>query len=535
MDVEGLDRKPYELLFQPDGVFLRVTKPVGSALIVTDTEVLDEVRRLHIHGFNANLIAEIVLKEDGKAYKIAETQVQEKINVQIEVTTSPDKMKAFILMRAPEGGGAVPFREQLYTALKDKGVVYGLDAETIDDLAKYPVYGQNIQVATGTIPVNGKNGAVTYLVELKKDVKPTILEDGTVDYKDMNIVENVSKGQIIARLSPPTPSKSGYMVTNIEIKGVDGKPAVFVKGKNLVISQDGNALISDIDGQVMYADGKISIFSTFEVKSDVDNSTGNIHVIGNVSVRGNVLAGFTIEAGGNVEVEGVAESATIRAGGNIILKRGMIGNSKGILSAGGDIISKYIENSIVEAKGDIKAEAIMHSDLKCGNKLELGGKKGLLVGGVSRVGREIEAKVIGSPMSTVTVLEVGIDPNLRERLKVLRAEVPPMDENLHKSNQAITLLKRLDSAGALTDDKREMLAKSTRSKFFYEAKLIEYKKEIVDIETRLQQEASGKVKVLGNAYNGVRVSIGSCSMYVKETLTYCTLYRDGADVRVGPL
>jgi len=41
MDMDGLDRKPYEILFQPDGVFLRVTKPVGSALIVTDTEVLD--------------------------------------------------------------------------------------------------------------------------------------------------------------------------------------------------------------------------------------------------------------------------------------------------------------------------------------------------------------------------------------------------------------------------------------------------------------------------------------------------------------
>jgi len=154
---------------------------------------------------------------------------------------------------------------------------------------------------------------------------------------------------------------------------------------------------------------------------------------------------------------------------------------------------------------------------------------------VTRVGREIEAKFIGSAMSTVTVLEVGVDPHLRERLKLLRTEVPAMEENLVKSNQAITLLKRLDSTASLTDDKRDMLAKSTRAKFFYEGKLMEYRKEILDIEARLQQEAAGRVKVLGSIYNGVRISIGSCSMYVKETLQYCTLYRDGADVRVGSL
>lgn len=177
----------------------------------------------------------------------------------------------------------------------------------------------------------------------------------------------------------------------------------------------------------------------------------------------------------------------------------------------------------------------MHSDIKCGGKLELGGKKGLLVGGVARVGHEVEAKVIGSVMSTVTVLEVGIDPLLRERLKFLRQEIPTMEENLTKSNQAITLLKKMDSAARLTDERREMLAKSTRSKFYYESHLREYRAEMQDIEGRLQQDVAGRIRVLGAAHNGVRVSIGSCSMYVKETIQYCTLYRDGADVRVGPL
>ncbi len=535
MNIEAMDQKPFEILYNAEGVFLKVNKPVGAGMLVTDVMVMDEVRRLKVHGFNTMIISDIVLKGDGKAYKIADTQTQEVISAQVEVTTSPDKMKAFLLLRAPEGGGTVTTQVQLHQSLKEKGVVYGIDMATVDDLSKYPVYGQNIQIAAGIAAVNGKNGSIIYLVELRKERKPTILDDGTVDYKDMNLIENVVKGQIIAKMNEPQPGIPGYMVTGLEIKALDGKPAVFQKGKNASISTDGSLLTADIDGQILYADGKISVFATFEVKADVDNSTGNIQVIGNVTVRGNVLAGFSIEAGGNVEIEGVAEGATIRAGGDIILKRGMIGNSKGILSAGGDIIAKYIENAIVEAKADIRAEAIMHSDIKCGNKLELGGKKGLLVGGVARVGREVEARVIGSPMSTVTIIEVGIDPHLRERLKLLKTEVPQMEENLVKSNQAIGMLKKMDSVTTLSDDRREMLGKSTRSKFFYESRLQEYKKEITEIEGKLQQEASGKVKVMGSAYNGVRISIGSCSMYIKETLQYCTLYRDGADVRVGQL
>jgi len=74
----------------------------------------------------------------------------------------------------------------------------------------------------------------------------------------------------------------------------------------------------------------------------------------------------------------VVEAAVIKADGDIILRRECRAWKRNIKS-GGDIIAKYIENSIIEAKGDIKAEAIMHSNVKCGNKLELSGKKGLLI------------------------------------------------------------------------------------------------------------------------------------------------------------
>ncbi|NLN64545.1 MAG: DUF342 domain-containing protein, partial [Clostridiaceae bacterium] len=395
------------------------------------------------------------------------------------------------------------------------------------------IYHLNILIAEGLVPINGKNGEINFLVDIHKDRKPIIMEDGSVNYRDLDYIESVHKGQKLCEMTQPTEGVDGRNVVGTLLRAVNGKPAKMIRGRHVYPGEDNLSLYSEIDGQVMYIDGKLSVFATYEVPADVDNSTGNINFIGNVTIRGNVLSGFVVEAGGNVEVAGVVEGATIKAAGNIILRRGMTGNAKGKLIAGGDIIAKYIENSTIEAANCIKAEAIMHSDVKCGNCLELGGRKGLLVGGITRIGKEIRAKVIGSYMATTTTVEVGIDPNTRERYRFLRAETIKLEDSSKKAQQAITLLRKLEAAGTLSKEKKELMEKSVRSKIFFDSRLAEYKQEIVELEEKLQKEVKGRILAENFIYPGVRVSIGSASFHVKETLQHCSLYKDGADIRVG--
>jgi uncharacterized protein YwgA len=59
--------------------------------------------------------------------------------------------------------------------------------------------------------------------------------------------------------------------------------------------------------------------------------------------------------------------------------------------------------------------------------------------------------------------------------------------------------------------------------------------ESTTIEKKLQEEADGRIKVQNYIYPGTKVAIGTCLMYVRENLQFCTLYRDGADIRVGPI
>lgn len=522
----------FELTYMEDGVFLTVYPPIGKGKKVDVKDVLDRLADKKVRDFKKDLVEFAVLSQDKKTVKIADAQEEVKTDASVRVFITPDKMKASIMLIPPDGGRALKM-DEILAALEENGVTYGMDMETLENISKYPVYNENILVADGTLPVNGENGRVKFHFNLKEDKKPTITEDGKVDFRNLDLIKNAKEGEILCSLEPPSNGTPGKTVLGEEIPAKDGKPAVLPKGKNTEISEDGQNLIATINGQINYINGKVNVFQNYEVPADVDNSIGNIDFIGNVIVRGNVLSGFIIRAGGNVEVGGVVEGATIIAGGDIILRRGMQGLGKGVLKSGGDIIAKYIENSNIEAKMDIKAEAIMHSNVKCGNKLELSGKKGLLVGGTCKVGKEISAKVIGSYMSTPTDIEVGIDPSLKERYKELKSEIEKIEEDLKKAEQATTILKKYQVMEKLTPEKQELLARSIRTKVFYTNRIGQLMEEVTHIEMKLQEEASGKIKVYGYIYPGTKVSIGTSMLYVKDNLQYCTLYRDGSDIRVG--
>ncbi|NJD02283.1 MAG: DUF342 domain-containing protein [Ruminiclostridium sp.] len=524
----------FEITYKEDGVYLSVHPPVAKGKPVEAGDVIDKLAKKLISGFSRELLERTVRKADKVPVRIAEPQEEKKINATANLVVSPDKMKAYISINPPEGGRMI-YTEEVQDVLNKNGIVYGINKVNIETIIKYPVYNEMFCVAEGVTPVNGQSGRVEFYFDIQRDGKPAIMDDGRVDFRELNLIESVRKGQKLCELIPPTPGVKGKTVFGTDIIPLDGKPAVMPKGRNVSVTEDGLAIVSNIDGQVRFIDGKINIFSTYEVPADVDNSTGNINFVGNVCVRGNVLSGFSIEAGGNVEVWGVVEGASIKAGGDIILRRGMQGMGKGVLISNGDIIARYIEYSNIEAKNNISSEAVMHSNVKCGKKLELAGRKGLLVGGSCKVGKEVVAKVIGSHMATVTDIEVGIDPSLRESYKALKEELNTLESDVKKAEQAITILKKLEIACALTPEKQEMLTKSVRTKVFFSNRIIEIKEEMQRIEVNLQKDAFGKIKCLSYIYPGTKVTIGTCIMYVRENLQYCTLYRDGADVKVGSI
>ncbi len=453
----------------------------------------------------------------------------------IQVNVSPDKMKAFIIIGSSDDNNEFPSLEELVDFLNENGITYGINVELLNIIINQRLFNQELLVAEGTYPVDGTDGSLELFFNVKKDRKPVVLEDGKVDFRNLNLLESVKKGQKLCKAIPPLPGEEGKTVTGEVIAPKEGKPVKLPMGRNIEITEESDILIASIDGQVSYLNGRINVYPLYEVSCDVDNSTGNIEFVGNVIIRGNVLSGFQVEAGGNIEIWGVVEGATIKAGGNILIRRGVQGNGKAFIISEGDIVTKYIEHSNVDAKNDIRAEAIMHSTVKCGRKLELSGRKGLLVGGNIQAGKEIEAKVIGSQMATFTEIEVGVSTALHKTFTSLKEEITKLQNGLKKTTQVINLLEKYKASNMLTDDKKEILAKSLKTKQFYASRIPQLKYELNVVEEQLNKESNGKIICHGVIYPGTTITIGSTTYNVKKDLHYCTLYKDGTDIKVNPL
>jgi uncharacterized protein (DUF342 family) len=458
----------------------------------------------------------------------------------ISVSISPDKMIAYINVSEPKFESE---SEENYTytvdeilkVLNQNGVKYGIDLTVFEQIINKKLYNQTIKIAEGDFPVDGIDGRIEIHFEHEVNYKPIILEDGRVDYRNLNLIQSVKKGEKLCTLVKPVPGVEGMNVLGSKVPPREGKLAKLPVGKNVVITEDGNFLVAGLDGHVSYVNGRISVYPTYEVPGDIDNSTGNIEFLGNIVIRGNVLAGFSVKAGGNIEVWGVVEGAVLEAEGDIVIRRGILGNNKAVIKSKGHIAARFIERSYVEAANDIMAEAIMHSTVKCGGSLILEGKNGLLVGGTSVVGKELVAKVIGSQMASTTIIEVGVDYQLKEQQKKIKAEIDETKEGIKKSEQIISLLSKLRRSIELSDDKKELLDKSVKTKEFYEKKVKELNSIYEELEQKLCKENGSRIKCSDTIYSGVKITINAATMYVKEELQFCTLYCKGMDIKILPL
>ncbi|MFW6380917.1 MAG: FapA family protein, partial [Bacillota bacterium] len=243
--------------------------------------------------------------------------------------------------------------------------------------------------------------------------------------------------------------------------------------------------------------------------------------------------GFEVKAEGNVEVRGNVSAAVIESGGEVVIKKGFIGKEKGKIEAEVDIQVKFIENGVVRTRGSVYVQdAIMHSQISAGERVEVTLKKGHLVGGRIRAAREIEANIIGSSLATITELEAGIDPESRQRINELEEEMESMNNNLLKTRKALNILEKIkDKKGSLPRNKETMYYRllSTRKKL--EKTLEEDEKELDQLQEQIKNLSRGRVKVHRKIYPGTSISIGKSCYIVQDEMSSAAFIEEKGEVR----
>lgn len=523
--------------FCDDGVYLTVQPPKGNGEPVSLEEVVAELLERKVEVQDFDLLYHTIDQQSGIGVKIAELPEVPITDGAVKVLVSPDRLGASLTVYPPQGGAPATL-EMAMAALAEAGVTYGIDTGRVQQAIDLADMSEKVQVAFGVAMENGKNAEIEYHFDIHGlEIKPNELANGRADFYNLNLIQNVITGQVLAVKKPATEGSDGMTVTGEVITSKPGKDKVIKAGKNTELLDNESTLIATANGHVVANNGKVGVLPVFEVNGDVDFNSGNIDFVGSVMVKGSVGEGFLVKASGDVEIGGSISGGSVECGGHLKVKNGINGQrGKGQVSVEGNIFVKFIENANVNCGGDVfVGEAIMHSHVNAKGSVVVGGRKGVLVGGLIRAGKEISAKIVGSNFATPTELEAGVNPELRQEYNQVMIQLKEAEENLDRTQKAMSLLKHMEKTQGLAQDKKIMLVKVSRSQFQLMASIQGLKERTQEMEQALEDSENGKIMVSGLIHSGVRITIGRSIMNVQDDIQYASLTREAGEIQIAPL
>lgn len=521
------------------GIWLTVTPPKGGGRRVDLSDVSNRIYSLRIQNADLAKMEKEIKHPSGRPVKIGEWIPNPEYDGSMTVEITDDEMKAYVHFVPPRFCGRHMDVDDVIEALKRSGVVTGIKEQKIAEYLDRMDYSQPLLAAEGTPPRHGKDAYIDYKVRIDKSgIQLEEDEKGRVDFKDLDLLENVVVGQVLAVKVPAEEGVPGRTITNRIMPARSGKDIQIKYGKGTILSQDGTELTAEINGQVVYQNGKLSVEPVYVVKGDVSTETGNIVFLGSVIVSGSVQDNFVVKAAGNIEVKGTVQKANLEAEGDIIIRQGIMGREGAkIESTGGSIIAKFIQTANVLAEKDvIVAEGIVHSNVDAGNRIICNGRRARIVGGLIRAGEEVNSKYIGSDSFTKTTVRVGMNPKVLQQLNELEESKRSINEEFDRVRKDVTTLtvQKNNAGGYLPKDREELLGKLVAQKQKMEQRLNEINLSLEELKAYLTMlEQKGKVCVEKSIFPGVEIYIKDKRFNVKDPYSYVKFSLEGTDIRLS--
>ncbi|MDD4504516.1 MAG: FapA family protein [Clostridiaceae bacterium] len=341
------------------------------------------------------------------------------IKPRVEVILSSDEMEARIKLNITAKEFAenkISISSEIIETLNSEGIVFGLDK-----LFKNPITVQKeITVAKGKKPQNGEDAIIKYYEIQEK--KPIVKEDGTVNHYELNLIDNVKKGDLLGEKMHPTEGKPGKTVTGKILpprRGIDFTLKYDRKTVEEHKEDNKTILRAAIDGAVKFEGDIIRVDSHLIIPGDVGYETGNITFDGYVTVKGTVKDGFSVIAKNDISIQsnmglGVINKI-ISKEGSIYIKGGIFGKNVSIIEAGKSVFVKYCNECKITAGDDINIGFYaLDSDLKA-KKIIMDPIHGKIIGGSINAEIQVITGVLGNRSEKKTYVYVsGFD---REAIK----------------------------------------------------------------------------------------------------------------------
>jgi uncharacterized protein (DUF342 family) len=182
---------------------------------------------------------------------------------------------------------------------------------------------------------------------------------------------------------------------------------------------------------------------------------------------------------------------------------------------------QFAENAVISAGGDIVIkELAMQSELTAGQTItvgEDGGRRGHIIGGVSRAATLIKARVLGSRVGVPTLIEVGFDPTLNRRFEFVKESMAEKERLMDELAKTLNYVRENPESmeKGLVRLKERVFAK-------YQGEMAELQSERKRLTKRMEVNAHARVVVEREAFLATQIRIGERSFLIEEDLDNVT-------------
>ena len=453
------------------------------------------------------------------------------ISVEPVFKIGPDNMKATLVVHPPVDKGQSLQDISLKDLLDEEGIVFGVDESALEKAIEFIEAGdnefKNIVIAKGQIVGESEDAYLRYDLEIGP-IAGTLLEDGSIDFRERRIMVGIKAGELIATKIPAVQGTPG-----IDVYGKE-KPAK--EGKDLKIQLLNDARFSPETLQVKaIRDGVLSIVNNNVIKvcshqvinKDIDYETGNIESMNAVTVRGSVQPGFKISTEGDLQVTGSVMSAKITCHGNLVIKGGITGNNSK-LEVQGDADINFIEQGtltsgglVVIRKQSYYSKITAGADIRCKNSTKIMGGSLIAEGNIS-------LGDVGSENAKPAIIAAGVVAERLLQFNDLKESVVQQQDAIiqwlqrYRGSSKSKKIKKMEQA--LADTKLTLLRLNLipGTGIYSRAASLDDGKPLSGPEYSSEDGIAIhkiKIDVPGTLFAGTRLQIGNCTMILDKTVT----------------
>jgi len=436
-----------------------------------------------------------------------------------KLSVSRDELSAYLTFTEEDFVSDRADVTAILEVIRRVGIKVGVLESALKDAISNRVVDKPIMIAAGEPPEIGRNACIKYFFRTEERASPKEDEDGRIDYKELDFIQNVVADELLARKTPAEQGKSGESVFGNELAAPAGRDTKLNAGQNTKMSEDGLEIRATAEGSIVFTGNRVSIQETRTIGGSVDSATGNIKCSGSLRIGENINTGFRVDVKGDLEVNGQVHDAKIYCGGNVIVKGGFFGNGSGKIVAEGNITVKWAENQTLWSNGSVHLGG---ESLNCKiygkNVVTASSSKSAIVGGEIASKYRIQAPVLGSDAGTPTSLKVAFDADTMRELKKVDVEIERVEDDYARVKEGLTELYKLQMVRKLNPQKEAVLAKLEQFHKRAPGQLKELKTRKKYLESKLKEIKDAAIIGEKHVFQGTKVQFGTIYREIIESM-----------------